>query len=308
MRLSNYHKSVLLEETTECFNFLKENDTFIDCTAGRGGHIDSILAKHNNIRVIAIDKDLDAINYLRQKYKNNKNVLIIHDDFVNIDRIVSSLKIENVKGILLDLGTSSPQLDNADRGFSYHLDAYLDMRMNQQQVLTAYDVINNYPLDKLIKIFKYYGDCRDANNVANAIINARSKKAISSTVELAELIKLNTKFNKNKHPAKTYFQAIRIEVNNEIEHLKLAIDKILNFLNKDVCLAIITFHSLEDRIVKEKFNNYKQKHNLPSYLPINEKTTILLRTIKPSIDEINSNKRSRSAKLRILRKENNEQH
>ena len=300
MNQYNNHKSVLKIEAIDTLN-IKENNIYVDCTAGRGGHIDQILKKNKNNIVIAIDKDLDAIDFLKEKYKSQKNVHVVYDDFKNITSILEKNNINKVDGFLFDLGVSSPQLDNPTRGFSYKHDSFLDMRMNQNEKLTAYEIVNNYPLDDLVNIFKKYGEMKNASIVAKKIVECRAKKDIKTTLELVNIIKTVCSGNASKHPARLVFQALRIEVNKELEGLDSTIITCFDRLNDNGVIAIITFHSLEDKIVKTTFHNLINKNNLPSYIPIagtNDKS--YTKSIKPSKEETIYNNRARSAKLRIL--------
>ncbi len=300
----NLHTSVLINETIDALK-IEPNGIYVDCTIGRGGHVDLMLAKYPNITIIGIDKDLTAINFLKSKFKANQNVYLIHDDFKNIKSILKTLKIKEVDGFLFDLGVSSPQLDDPLRGFSYHQNARLDMRMNQQQDLDAYKVVNEYTEKDLIRIFKSFGEIKKPNKVVKAIITKRQKTPIKTTYDLVEIIKNNASKDiliLPKHPAKKFFQAIRIEVNNELTFLSNSIKTCFSYLSKKGVIAIITFHSLEDKIVKTTFNELINKFNLPSYLPIKNSNVLSTKIIYPSELEIKNNNRSRSAKLRILYK------
>lgn len=300
----NIHTSVLANEVIDALK-IAPNGIYVDCTIGRGGHVDLMLNKCPNITIIGIDKDLMAINFLKSKFEKNKNVYLVHDDFKNIESILKSLKIQKVNAFLFDLGVSSPQLDDPSRGFSYHHNARLDMRMNQQQSLDAFKVVNEYDEEDLIRIFKNYGEIKKPNKVVKAIIKQRQKTPIQTTFDLVKIIKENASkdmLTLAKHPAKRFFQAIRIEVNNELVFLSNCIKICFDYLLKNGTIAIISFHSLEDKIIKTTFNELINKNNLPSYLPIENFNCLTSKVIYPSELEIINNKRSRSAKLRILYK------
>jgi len=300
----NNHQTVLLNESIKALN-IKTNGIYVDCTYGRGGHSELIATKLNNCgQVIAIDKDLAAQIYFK---KENKfpNIKLINADFSSIEKILKKLKINKVDGFLFDLGVSSPQLDDGERGFSYLKNANLDMRMNQEQLKTAFDVINKYELKELIRIFKSYGDSKYAFSIAKKIVEARSESLIKTTFELVSIIKSavpTRELFKPKHPARQIFQAIRIEVNNEIEILEPTLEKCANLLNKDGRIVVISFHSLEEKIVKRTFMKLS-KNKVPSYIPIKNNITdfsIINLKIKPTKTEIEENRRSRSARLKIL--------
>lgn len=304
MKQFNNHNSVLLFESIEALNIV-ENGVYVDCTAGRGGHIDQILSQNKNNTIVVIDKDLDAISFLEEKYKHQKRVHIVHSDFKNIDTILNKLEISSVNGFLFDLGVSSPQLDNPIRGFSYKHDALLDMRMDQTQKIDAHHVVNHYSLNDLTRIFKLYGESKYALVVARAIVNERQKNQINTTYELVNIIKQAIPKSKqaDKHPARVFFQAIRIEVNNELEDLDVAIKNCFKRLDSNGTIVIISFHSLEDKIVKNCFNEIINNNKLPSYIPLkNQTTTVYTKVVKPSKEETTNNNRARSAKLRILQK------
>jgi len=295
------HTPVLLNEVINLLN-IKKNGTYVDCTAGRGGHSEAILAKlSNNGKLICLDMDEEAIKFLNEKFKKYKNVLIVKENFKNLWKVLQTLKIGKVDGILADLGVSSPMFDDIKRGFSYHNDALLDMRMDQTQALDAKYVINNYSKSELIRVFKNYGEAKDCNKVANKILEVRKQHSIVSTRELVEIIKSCTNsYKTEKHPAKVYFQALRIEVNGELDNLKQLLSSLDNLLSKNGVCLIITFHSLEDRIVKEFFSNLTSS-SLPKEIPLNVKPNYGLLVKKPVIasqKELEINKRAHSAKLR----------
>ena len=303
------HRSVLLDECIENLN-IKENGIYVDGTLGGGGHSYYILKKLNNTgMLIGIDRDMDAINAAKEKLKEFSNFKAVHDNHANIIKILENLKIYHVDGILLDLGVSSYQLDEADRGFSYMHNAKLDMRMNREDKFSAYDVVNGYDEDKLYRIFKDFGEERYSRQIAKKICEVRKEKSIETTFELVDIIKSampQRALNEKQHPAKRVFQAIRIEVNQELEKLKQAvIDGILS-LNNGGRLAIITFHSLEDKIVKHAYEEMEGRCTCPKDFPVcvcNYKSYGKIVNKKPIIsteEELIQNPRARSAKLRVF--------
>ncbi len=306
--ISNKHKSVLLESSIKALN-IKPNGIYIDMTLGRGGHSELILSHLNSEgRLISIDQDIEAIEYCQEKFKNDPRIIIVKDNFANLKAIMTNLKIDFVDGILLDLGVSSPQLDNSYRGFSYKQDGPLDMRMDLSNQMTASELINNMSASELTYIFKTYGDIKQPFQVVNNIIKYRSQKPIKTTMELVEIIKNSLPVKElylSKHPAKVYFQALRIAVNDEINILKKTIGVAANCLKKDGILAIISFHSLEDKIIVDELKKLS-RNKIPNEIPIlsrDQDFRILNpRAILPSETELLNNKRSHSAKLRCLKK------
>lgn len=302
------HISVLKEEAINALN-LKEDSVIVDATLGYAGHSSEILKKIKKGKLIAFDQDEEAINYSKNKLKEiGSNYIIVNSNFKNIKKELNKLGIEKVDGILFDLGVSSPQLDEDYRGFSFHKDAKLDMRMNTSQSLSAYNVVNEYSKEKLIDIFYKYGEEKFSKSIAENIVKARNIKNIETTLELAEIIKNSVpeKYRREKHPARKIFQAIRIEVNDELNVLECALKDSFELLNKGSRICVITFHSLEDKIVKNMFNEVSKMDenlkNLP-YIPENlESNFKVINTIKPSKKELEENNRSRSAKLRIIEK------
>lgn len=294
------HIPVLLNEVIESLN-IHENGIYVDLTLGRAGHSQEILKKLTTGKLICFDKDKQAIeesgNILS---KINSNFHLIHSDFSNLEFHLGKMGIDKVDGILIDLGVSSPQLDDAERGFSYNKDSRLDMRMNQEQLISAYDVVNNYSEMELVEIFKKYADVMLPQRVAKGILEARP---ITTTLELVDIIKksLPSKVVREKNPSKAVFQAIRIAVNNELDSLERVLNQATNLLNTNGKLAIISFHSIEDRIVKNFFGNLI-KSKIDYRLPIVEDKTWSAKTINPSKAEVEENRRSRSAKLRVLTK------
>ncbi|WP_294376257.1 16S rRNA (cytosine(1402)-N(4))-methyltransferase RsmH [uncultured Clostridium sp.] len=305
------HVSVLLNECIDGLD-IKENGIYVDCTLGGAGHSSYIL-KHLSKEglLIGIDQDTDALSAAKERLKDYDNVKYVHSNFYNIDSILDDLGIEKVDGILMDLGVSSYQLDNAERGFSYMQDAPLDMRMNRDNDFSAYNIINEYSEEELYKIIKDYGEEKFAKRIANFIVNKRTEKPIETTFELVEIIKAAIPAKARRdgpHPAKRTFQAIRIEVNSELKILNKTIEDGINRLNSGGRMAIITFHSLEDRIVKLKFRELENPCTCPKEFPIcvcGKKPLVKVlsrKGIVPTKEEIEKNPRSRSARVRVVEK------
>ena len=302
------HVSVLLNECIEALD-IKPDGIYVDCTLGGAGHSSEIIKRLSpKGRLIGIDQDTNALEAAGKKLANYNNVTYVHDNFVNIDDVLERLNIEKVDGILMDLGVSSHQLDVAERGFSYMQDAPLDMRMNRDSDFSAYNIINDYSEGQLCKIISDYGEEKFAKRIAKFIVDRRSAKPIDTTLELVDIIKAAIPAKARRegpHPAKRTFQAIRIEVNKELEILNKAIEDSVKRLNSGGRLAIITFHSLEDRIVKVKFKDLENPCICPKEFPIcicNKKSVLKVLTRKPmepTEEELEENPRSRSAKLRI---------
>ena len=300
------HISVLLNESIENLN-IKEDGIYVDATLGYAGHSSQILKRIARGCLFAFDQDGEAIEYSTKILDQiNDNYEIINNNFVNIKEELEKRNIKGVDGILFDLGVSSPQLDEAERGFSFHNDAKLDMRMNQKQELSAYEVVNTYPKEKLIKIFYEYGEEKFSKSIAEAICKYRETKPIETTLELTEIIKNSVpeKYRRLHHPARKVFQAIRIEVNNELNVLEKALHDSLELLNPGGRICVITFHSLEDRIVKNIFKEatkenelYKGMPNIPDEYKTKYK---LIGKYKPTKEELENNNRSRSAILRVI--------
>ena len=300
------HISVLLEECIQNLN-LKPTSTIVDCTLGYAGHSSRILKQIPNGFLYAFDQDEEAIKNADEKLKSiSNNYKIIHSNFVNIKEELKKLNITKVDGILFDLGVSSPQLDEDYRGFSFHKDAKLDMRMDQSKDFSAYNVVNEYELNDLIRIFRDYGEEKYASNIAKKIINYRNNKPIETTLELVDIIKsaVPESYKREKHPARKVFQAIRIEVNNELEVFKSALLQSLDLLNVGGRICVITFHSLEDRICKEIFKECstidKNIQKLPIIPDVYLPNFKVVANISPSSTELEENARSRSAKLRVI--------
>lgn len=304
------HVSIMLNECIEGLN-IKKDGIYVDGTMGGAGHSSEIVKRLDNGLLIGIDQDTDALRASKERLKNYNNVKFVHNNFCNIKEVLSELNISGVDGILLDLGVSSYQLDTPERGFSYMHDAKLDMRMNKDAELSAYEVVNGYSKEELQYIIKEYGEDKWASRIADFIVRQRNKKPIETTFELVEVIKAAIPASARRegpHPAKRTFQAIRIEVNKEIEILENAINDCLDVLNKGGRLCVITFHSLEDRIVKNVFKKRQNPCECPPSFPVcmcNKRADIEIITKKPIIpsdEEIEFNPRSRSAKLRIAEK------
>ena len=302
------HKPVLLEECIQGLN-IKPEGIYVDGTLGGAGHSKEILKKLNkNGKLIGIDRDIEALNSAKENLKEYDNVIFVHGNHDNIRSILEELSIEKVDGILLDLGVSSYQLDERNRGFSYLGENELDMRMDKSQSLTAKDVINNYKEEDLANIIYEYGEERFSKRIAKNICEYRKEKQIDTTKELVEIIEssIPKKFQNDGHPAKRTFQAIRIEVNNEIKPLKKTVKDCIELLNPGGRLVIITFHSLEDRAVKNAYIEAKGKCTCPKDLPYcvcGAKSLGEIITKKPIVatkEEIERNSRSKSAKLRIF--------
>ena len=302
------HISVLLNESIEGLN-LKEDGIYVDCTLGYAGHSSEILRRVRRGYLFAIDQDKDAILYSRKKLSEiGNNFTIIKSNFSCLKEELKKREVEFVDGFLFDLGVSSVQLDETDRGFSYHNDAKLDMRMDQDAKLSAYDVVNTYSESKLKEIFFKYGEEKYAGSIAKNIVKYRENKKIETTLELVDIIQNSVpmKAKREHHPARKVFQAIRIEVNHELDVLEGALKDALSMLNIGGRICVITFHSLEDRIVKNVFKEYtevdpkvKGLPDIPSfYLP--NFRLVNKDVIVPSDVELENNNRSRSAKLRII--------
>ena len=301
------HKSVLLKESIDNLN-IKNNGIYIDATLGYAGHASEILKRIPNGFLYGIDQDDYAIKCSNELLsKINNNYKIIKENFVNMKNIMKSLHVDKVDGILFDLGVSSVQLDDETRGFSFHKDAKLDMRMDRNQNFSAYNVVNEYEYKDLYRILRDYGEEKYASSIAKNIIKYREKKKIETTLELVDIIKNSMPFKarRNTHPARRSFQAIRIEVNQELDVLKNVLDDALSLLKVGGRICIITFHSLEDKIVKDTFKKYTtidQSLNKLPYLPdeYKPKYKIINKGITPSTKELDDNYRSHSAKLRII--------
>ncbi len=305
------HIPVLLEEVIEGLN-IKPDGIYIDGTLGGAGHSSEIVKRLTTGKLIGIDQDENALKKASEVLEEYKDkVIFIHNNYENIDEVLGQLNIDGVDGVLLDIGVSSHQLDEGSRGFSYHQDARLDMRMNGSQEFSAWNLVNEYSESELERVILEYGEESWAKRIAEFIVEERKEKTIDTTLELVEVLKKAIPIGVRRnmpHPGRKTFQAIRIEVNRELDVLKSSIPKIVKRLNKGGRLAIITFHSLEDRIVKNEYRDLFTECICPPEIPIcmcDKKREIKIITRRPIIateDELEYNIRSRSAKLRIAEK------
>lgn len=302
------HYSVMLNEAVEGLN-IKPDGIYVDGTCGYAGHSSEILKRLSTGHLYAFDQDEEAIKYATMKLEQiSSNFTIIHSNFVNMKEELKNKGIESVDGILFDLGLSSPQIDNAERGFTFMNDAPLDMRMDQSKDFSAYDVVNNYKEDELTNIFFIYGEEKMSRVIAKKIVSERQKKALETTKELVKVIEsaVGAKYFNKQHPERQIFQAVRIEVNSELTVLKDVLPDAIDLLNKNGRMSVITFHSLEDRIVKQLFKKESGIDDLVKGLPVippeyQPKIKLInKKPILPSDKELNENSRSRSAKLRII--------
>lgn len=302
------HISVLLHETVDGLN-INPNGIYVDGTAGGGGHSAEILKHIKYGKLISIDQDPDAIHTVTERFKDNPNSIIIKGNFSNMKTLLHSRDIYQVNGVMLDIGVSSHQLDTAQRGFSFHEDAPLDMRMSQSGA-TAADLVNTLSEKELSKILYTYGEEKFAPSIAKSIVKYREEKEIKTTLELADIIRNSVpeRVRRNGHPARKSFQALRIAVNHELDALEQGLEDAFELLSSGGRLAIITFHSLEDRIVKQKFASWCQGCTCPSDFPVcvcGNKPKAKIINKKPIVansTELEENPRSRSAKLRICEK------
>lgn len=304
------HFPVMLDETVSALNVVPDG-IYVDCTLGGAGHTKEILSRlSQNGRVIGIDRDASALENAKNTVKDER-LITVHDNFCNIAYILSSLGYEAVDGIIADLGVSSHQLDTASRGFSYMQDAPLDMRMDTSAALTAYDVVNNYSERELARILDIYGEERFASRIASRILAVREAEPIKTTLGLASVIEsaIPAKFrHEGGHPAKRSFQAIRIEVNGELDCIPKLIDEGIPKLRSGGRMAVITFHSLEDRLVKNAFRTLENPCTCPKDIPVcvcGKKPVVRVITRKPILPgarELEINTRSHSAKLRVCEK------
>ncbi len=302
------HISVMPDEAVAALN-IKENGIYVDGTAGGGGHSAMILARLSNGRLISIDRDPDAVLTVKERFKNEPNSVVIMGCFGDMKELLNKRGLYVVDGVLLDIGVSSHQLDTDERGFSFHKDAPLDMRMSQSGK-TAADLVNKLSYEELRDIIYKYGEDKYAPSIARGIVEARAEKPIKTTLELAEIIKQSVpqRVRREGHPARKTFQALRIEVNSELDQLEKGLDGAFEMLAKGGRLAVITFHSLEDRIVKQKMAQWCQGCTCPKDFPVcvcgnKPKAKLVARKpIEPSAEELENNPRSRSAKLRVCEK------
>lgn len=302
------HKSVLLKESIDFLN-IKEDGIYVDATLGFGGHSLEILKRIKKGFLFAFDQDSEAILYSKERLKDYTNFKIIKSNFANMKECLLAEGVNKVNGILFDIGVSSMQLDEDYRGFSYHKDALLDMRMDTEQELSAHSVVNNYSYNDLVRLIRDYGEEKYATSIAKNIVKCRENNEIKTTFQLVDIIKTSMpmKEQRDGHPARKTFQAIRIEVNHELDVLELGLRQAIDLLSVGGRLCVITFHSLEDRMVKNIFKEYSE---IPSkfvklpyvpdeYLP---KVKIISKGIVPSSLELEENNRARSARLRVIEK------
>ena len=303
------HKSVLLEESIENLN-IKNGGVYVDATLGFGGHSSEILRKNEKGKLFCFDQDDMAINYSNERLSEiSNNFEIIRSNFENLKEELEKRGITKIDGILFDIGVSSVQLDVAERGFSFHNDSKLDMRMDTSSDFSAYNVVNEYSYEKLVDIFYKYGEEKFSTSIARNIVKYRENKNIETTLELVEIIKNSVpmKVRREGHPARKVFQAIRIEVNRELDVLSSALEQAIEMLNVGGRICVITFHSLEDRIVKNIFKKYSEVDpmvkNLP-FIPEEYQPTLKLvgKSITPSNKELEENNRARSSRLRVAEK------
>lgn len=302
------HIPVLLNEAVDGLA-IKENGIYVDGTAGGGGHSGEILSRLTTGRLISIDQDPDAISTLTERFKHNENSIVIKGNFANIKDLLMLRGVGRVDGVLLDIGVSSHQLDTAERGFSFHMDAPLDMRMSQSGT-TAEELVNTLPYAELRRIISTYGEEKFAASIAKGIVKARESEPITTTLQLAEIIKDNVpqKVRRDGHPARKTFQALRIAVNDELGVLEKGLDGAFELLGSGGRLAVITFHSLEDRLVKQKMASWCQGCTCPKDFPVcvcgnlPKANLVNRKPICANETELQNNARARSAKLRICEK------
>lgn len=298
------HKSVLFDESVKALA-LNGEKIIMDGTAGGGGHSGEIAKTAK--RLIAVDRDPDAVAVLNERLGGLSNVTVVHGNFSDIKNILKKLELDSIDGLLLDLGVSSFQLDTAGRGFSFHKNAPLDMRMSKTG-LSAADVVNTYSEQELADIIYKYGEEKFSRRIAANIVEAREDKPIQTTFELVDIIKASMpqRAMRDSHPARRTFQAIRIEVNGELDALRTTLDDAFDCLNSGGRIAVITFHSLEDRIVKEKFNDWGRGCTCPKEFPVcvcgNKPKGKVFKAISPSEAELSANPRARSSRLRVFEK------
>ncbi len=304
------HYSVLLEETIENLN-IDPTGIYVDGTLGRGGHSLKLVEKLTSGRLIAFDRDEKALEESKEVLKDYLDkITFVHDNFVNLKAVLYDLGIDGINGMILDLGVSSPQFDDGERGFSYRFDAKLDMRMDQSEAFSAYELVNTYSYEDLCSILSRYGEEPFAKQIARNIEKRRAQKPIETTFELVEIIKesLPAKvLNKKGHPAKKSFQALRVEVNKELDSLEKGLKDAISMLKKNGRICVITFQSLEDRIVKECFMEASKEDDtdpriplLPSQIKTPDYRRVSRKPILASKEELEENNRSHSAKLRVL--------
>ncbi len=301
------HIPVLFYETVDALN-IKPDGIYVDCTSGGGGHSAAVAEKLTTGRLISIDQDPEAIEVLKKRFADNPRVTVVHDNFINIKSVLSNLGIFGVDGVMADLGVSSHQLDTDARGFSFHKDAPLDMRMSMSGISAA-DIVNNASESELRRIIYTYGEEKFAPSIAKNIVKSREIKPIETTFELVEIVKnsMPMKAKRDGHPCRKTFQALRIEVNGEIEKLDKALDDMFDVLKPSGRIAIITFHSLEDRLVKKRFNSFCEGCTCPPEFPVcvcgkKPAGRLPFKSIAPKATEVNENFRAHSARLRAVEK------
>ena len=302
------HVSVLLQESVDALE-IQPDGVYVDCTAGGGGHAAAVLQRLSpQGRMVLIDRDPDAVAVLHERFDGDSRVTIVRDNFVNIREILNGLSVRAIDGAVADLGVSSHQLDTPERGFSFHRDAPLDMRMSRTG-RTAADLVNTATRQELAAILRRYGEEPYAAAIASAVVREREKQPITTTLQLANVISSSVpaSYRRRGHPARRTFQALRIEVNAELESLREALPQLFDALNPGGVLAVITFHSLEDKIVKEYFQTLRQGCTCPPDFPVcvcgnKPKAVVKSRGVKAGEAELEENNRSRSAKLRVAKK------
>lgn len=306
--MTDPHQTVLLEEAVHAL-ITNRNGTYVDCTYGRGGHSQAIADRLNaDGRLLVVDKDLAAIDHAEERFRNDPRVLIEHGAFSQLKSIVKKHQLPDLDGVLMDLGVSSPQLDDGDRGFSFQQSGPLDMRMNQAEGETAEQWLQKASEQNIIDVLKRYGEERFARRIARNILKARETAPIDTTQKLVSIIETSIPFReKHKHPATRTFQAIRIQVNHELEELETCLHDVIDLLNSGGRFVVISFHSLEDRIVKRFFRRMEKGEDLPSRLPIRDadldkRVKVLGKPVRASEEEIARNRRSRSSIMRIAEK------
>ena len=309
--MSTLHYSVMLSQSIDLLN-IQPNGIYVDLTLGRGGHSAAILDRLENGHLFAFDKDQAAIDYCRQRFANESRITLVQDDYAHLKHWLDHYGIVAVDGVLADLGVSSPQFDDPKRGFSYRYDAPLDMRMDQQQQLDASMIVNTYSLEELIRLFREYGEHPFAFRIAKAIVKAREIEPILTTFQLVDVIKMALpakELNKKGHPAKQIFQALRIEVNSELDGLTTVLDQLPDLIRPQGRIVFITFHSLEDRIVKQTFAKWCAIDPTLKRLPIPQDqlpkplfTLLTKHPLQASSQELDENHRSHSAKCRAVQR------
>lgn len=306
--MPDFHRTVLLQEAVAAL-ITDRNGTYVDCTYGRGGHSQAIAdSLQPDGRLLVIDRDVRAIEHARSRFASDPRVLVAHGAFSEIKAIAQRHDIEQVDGVLLDLGVSSPQIDTADRGFSFQQPGPLDMRMDQSHGETAEEWLSRASADEITEVLKTYGEERFARRIARNIVDIRSRMPINTTDKLVEIVETSIpRREKHKHPATRTFQAIRIRINRELEELESCLADVVDLLHSGGRIVVISFHSLEDRIVKRFFRRMAKGDDLPPRLPIrdaelNKRLKLVGKPVKPGEDEIRENRRARSSVMRVAEK------